>query len=380
MTTLILTDPFVRKTFDIYNYISKTQSKYSFLILIKESAYFKLRLLYPKAELLFYTEASLTDRLLEKLSKHPNTTFIYIPFEEDTTLEFIATELHGKLKNLRCLLPSTATYQMVRNKKLFASFCETHHLPIPKTYLGSEIQHITSERFEPLIAKPKIGSGAVGHIHIDGIQDLYKLDQIEAEQYIIQEKLNNPTEVEGGFYLAKDGVLVSYYGHKRIRTYPPEGGVTVYSAYQENDTLRKLGSKILEKLEWSGLTMIEFLWDDKKEEYKIIEVNPRLWGSILLSEFSGANLVLNYIKLCEGEALGASPIKSQAKIRWLIPYDLIHYLKSGFKIAGFWNFDKSNTCYINMSYASFGRSFLWHLFSMFDLGKFKKLIKKMKRG
>jgi len=233
--------------------------------------------------------------------------------------------------------------------------------------------------FVPLIAKPAIGSGALGHIHVDQPEDLGKLQSL-TEPYVIQRKLANPREVRGGFFLMEKGRLLAYYGHRRLRTYPPEGGVTVYSAYEEDEDIRTLGTRVLEELNWTGLAMLEFLFDERDREYKLIEINPRLWGSILLSEFSGARLVEKYIQRCLGEQLTDSSIDLQAKIRWLIPYDILHGLRGGWRKKNFWRLDRSHTTYINMSFASPWRSFCWHLFSILDPEKLHKLYRKMLGG
>jgi len=103
--------------------------------------------------------------------------------------------------------------------------------------------------------------------------------------------------VPGVFYLFENGKMVSYYGHKRIRTYTIEGGVTVYSKISFNEQIKKMGENLLSKLNWSGLAMVEFLFDKRVNDYKIIEVNPRLWGSIFLSEFANTKFIRNYINL-----------------------------------------------------------------------------------
>ena len=39
----------------------------------------------------------------------------------------------------------------------------------------------------------------------------------------------------------------------------------------------------------------------KHDEWKIIELNPRLWGSVMLSEFCGARLLSTYLKVIADE-------------------------------------------------------------------------------
>ena len=95
--------------------------------------------------------------------------------------------------------------------------------------------------------------------------DLSFLDDI-GEEYLLQEMLQNPLNVEGAFFLFNNGEPVSYYGHKRLRTYPVKAGVTVYSKISYNNVIEKAGINLLKKLNWHGLAMVEFLFDPKSGE------------------------------------------------------------------------------------------------------------------
>lgn len=66
----------------------------------------------------------------------------------------------------------------------------------------------------------------------------------------------------GAFFLCDKGKVISAYSHKRIRTMPEEGGVTVLSQMDYNDVLIAQGKKLLEEVGWSGLIMLEYLYDE----------------------------------------------------------------------------------------------------------------------
>ena len=67
--------------------------------------------------------------------------------------------------------------------------------------------------------------------------------------------------------------------------------------------------------------------DIEYEKYKVIEINPRMWGSVLLSEFCEANFLQKYIDLILGGIeIENRPIKD-CSIRWVFPYDIIYFIK-----------------------------------------------------
>ena len=367
---LILTDPLVRKTFDVYNYLAATAPGYDFALVHGERSA-KINKLYPK--ITFWEP-----QLEQLLTKHPDRTFVYIPFEEEPTLAVVNDALLQRHGNLRALLPSAQNFTTARDKLRLARFCGQQQLPAPRHY---QLHEVRDENFvfQPLIVKPAVGSGAIGHIHVDEPADLEKLRPLEAsDDLVIQQKLPHSKDVEGGFFLMQKGELVAYYGHQRIRTYPERGGVTVYSHYAENPAVKAAGTEILQALNWSGLAMLEFLRNEENDRYELIEINPRLWGSVLLSEFSGAGLVEKYIQLSLGQPVSSALVKQDSAIRWLIPYDIMYALKGGIFKRDFWTNDRADVCYINMSYASVYRSALWHLYSIFDAEKLKKLYQKIK--
>ena len=139
----------------------------------------------------------------------------------------------------------------------------------------------------------------------------------------------------------------------------------MYSKFHYEKGVKKLGTKILDKMNWNGFAMIEFLWCSKSREFKVIELNPRTWGSIMLSEKCGSQMLENYISLCLKKKI--KPVKklnNNAAIRWFFPYDFLNMITlrySPFKILNL--FDK-NHCYIGFTYSSFRRSLYFILYQI----------------
>jgi predicted ATP-grasp superfamily ATP-dependent carboligase len=81
--------------------------------------------------------------------------------------------------------------------------------------------------------------------------------------------------------------------------------------------------------------MVEFLHDDRAGEWKIIELNPRLWGSVMLSEFCGAELLIRYINRLEGGEPEMPEEQPGRYIRWLFPFEVISLLKGKLAFGNF---------------------------------------------
>jgi len=368
---ILITDIQTRKAFDIfhiyksYGYEIICYSSGSFFARVFLSIIYKTKI-HPLA----------SENFLEDLQKplKRDEEYIFFPVEEESILNFL--KVSKKLSfDIKYLLPSFKVINTIRDKKVFDKFCQENSCPVPKSYEFKELLSLESLP-SPLIIKPRIGSGAVGIKFIDTKDELLKLKDIDFSNYLIQERLPNSASIEGAFFLFWEGKLISYYGHKRIRTYPQSGGVSVYSKCELNDELKKLGSEVLQKLNYSGLAMVEFLYDKKANSYKIIEINPRSWGSIMLSEFCGANFLKSYVDILLKKELSKPKIDTNRFIRWVFPWDVILFLKSNKKSKKFFQ-SATNCCYINFSYANKLSSYLFLLYNLLKVDKIKKFFKKI---
>ncbi len=372
---VMVTDLLSRKSFDLANIL---RSRGIDFILCDDLPGMRRRLLgaiYGKPVEKLGRGDSFGSDMLKITHKYRDRALIYIPIEEDTTLDFYAfIEQHGEIGNLHYNLPPKERFMLVRDKERFSRFCEEEGLPVPRRYdyeTLARLKHLPCD----LILKPRIGSGSVGIVHLEPGESLPK----EAREMLIQERLPDASAVEGGFFLFSEGKIVGYHGHRRLRTYPESGGVTVYSRCEINPKLRELGERLLQKLEWSGLAMVEFLYDARSDSYRIIEVNPRLWGSLMLSEFCGSEIISNYCASAIGEALRTGTPSKDRYIRWFFPWDLLLYLKSGAGIERFWHFERARTCYINFSYTRWPRAIAFMLLNLFSPEKLRRLMIKMRQ-
>lgn len=372
MNHILITDVQYRKEFDNVSIIKKLFPNEHLILGTKKSSLFcKLAYGHCTVERLRTEEGKDTFfhdfKIL--LEKYGQDKIIYFPGEEQTTdyvAEYIGQYGQG---NIVCLLPSYSMYKMFRNKRSLNQYCLENGFPAPKEYKVEDLPAVDY----PVLLKPEIGSGSHGQYRLYKKED-YTEDiksALNKEPYLIQELLPNGKEVQGGFFLCHKGKVIGAYTHKRIRTSPEEGGVTVLSCLNDNPKLINQGIQLLEHAGWEGLIMLEYIYDDRSGEYKLIEANPRSWGSIMLSEYSGANLLQNYIRICLGQPIEKPKMKEEAYIRWFFPVDLLNWIKKKGKIKDFWDF--KNTCVINWTYARKDRALLFILMSVFNMHNLKNL-------
>lgn len=182
-------------------------------------------------------------------------------------------------------------------------------LPVPKEYAGEPEAY-------PVVVKPhcgeKFGLKARDRYKIARNQGEYQAALEALGPYdsapIVQEK------VEGdGFgaslLLDREGRLACALCHHRVREYPIGGGPSACceSLYDRERVERAY--RLLQSFGFVGIAMVEFKGD------RLLEVNPRVWGSFPLTEKTGSPFAVRYAQAAQGERLSYEPEDYQAGVR-----------------------------------------------------------------
>lgn len=379
---VIISDVDSRKGFDTVNII---RNLYSFHCVLCAGRDYNIQLPLIYHQKVFPLRSK-SYPLFEKdffkiLSANASINLVYLPVsEKPTRYLYNYLKRYGKPDNLFYLLPGEHVFEMTSHKGLFQTYCEKNGFPIPKSFSFSEALS-SNFSFQPLIAKPYSGEGSVGIKHIDSQDKLDAISTLDQNTYLIQEKIKGTKKIAGAFFLCKNGKVINHYTHQRIRTFPENGGVTVYSRSGDNSKIISIGSKLLKSLNWNGIAMIEFMQDRDSQDWNIIELNPRLWGSVMLSAFNESRMLLHYVQKClnaESSSESSSEPTSNKYIRWWFPFEVLSFVKGSISLKQLFQFDFKNTCYINFTYASLYASFLYMLYFTFNGKSFKRFLKKLR--
>ncbi|HEX6612867.1 MAG TPA: ATP-grasp domain-containing protein [Rhodanobacteraceae bacterium] len=97
------------------------------------------------------------------------------------------------------------------------------------------------------------------------------------------------------------------FAHERLHELPVTGGASSYRcAIEPPPELLGAATKLLAHLHWHGVAMVEFkLAEDG--DYRLLEINPRLWGSLPLATAAGVNFPLGLLKIALGQPLEPQP-------------------------------------------------------------------------
>ena len=233
-----------------------------------------------------------------------------------------------KRKDIFCnalsYLGDIASYEVLNNKMLLHKLAIELGVKVPKRYNNIAEAHI------PYVIKPTNLSSAKGVIYVKSKEDI---PLSVSETSILQQYVNG--DGVGFSFYCKDGVIFNSYGHRRLAEYPISGGSSTYREGYINDDMVKMATCIVAHLNYTGFAMFEYKLTPNGETY-LIEVNPRIWGSINQGLANG----INYFEKIFGKPeINVSRLNREIKtyISPLIYLSLIKYgFKANFKPLLYW--------------------------------------------
>ncbi|QIO21861.1 ATP-grasp domain-containing protein [Haloarcula sp. JP-L23] len=129
----------------------------------------------------------------------------------------------------------------------------------------------------------------------------------------------------GFFGLYVDGECRGHYAHRRIRESPPSGGKSVCAESLSDPELYAYADPLLSALDWSGVVMLEFK-NDADGNPRLLECNPKFWGSMGLGVASGMNFPLALLEYLSEGTMPAFEF-TPARYHWPLSGDLLHAVK-----------------------------------------------------
>jgi hypothetical protein len=364
---IILGPPDDRRCFDLFNWLRVEHPEWRFAITAAKLSVME-RQLYPDVRL-FPSKSA--EAILMLVKADPETSYVYLPFFEDDIKDVLQYRSAWPT-NFKALLPDIEKFALATNKLLFTDYFQNRNL-VAKSYTRAALEASFPEG--GVVSKPALGRGAIGMKFItspEALEDIFPGD-------VIQEKLGDGHSVTGAFFFCVDGEVKVHYQHRRLRTYPSTGGVSVYAAIENIPQIARKGAEILKDLQWNGLAMLEFLPHSQSGEYLAIECNTRLWGSCQLGEFAGYAPVEAYILHCLGESMPVKNLRPNARINWYFPYQILYVLGNPFSRLGKL-FPEKDTSYISATRAGMYRSLLYILYNVFNRHKWEILWKKITKS
>ncbi|MFT3692211.1 MAG: hypothetical protein QM831_03655 [Kofleriaceae bacterium] len=114
--------------------------------------------------------------------------------------------------------------------------------------------------------------------------------------WIAQRYVASPTFLVGA--LLDRGRPLRVYAGEKVEQWPPRTGPAVHMRALRDPALIAAGLQAFERLQWTGFASADFVYANG--EYQLLEVNPRLWGSIYSTITAGVDMFPSFYKLIRG--------------------------------------------------------------------------------
>ncbi len=230
-----------------------------------------------------------------------------------------------------------------------------NNIPCPKTYFTGcyddleETLGVDVDMTYPVVVKPETAFGARGVFLCSSMDDLLERCEYVHDRYgpfLVQEYIPKGDEIGVYALFDFDSRCCALSVQRRIRSYPVSGGPSTLRETVRDDRAVKLADRLLTAMGWSGVAMVEFRVDPRDGIPKLMEVNPRFWGSLQLSILSGVDFPYLLYKLVTDGHLGSDlNYDVGVRCRWLLPGDILWFLSAPDKLRNLLEFVKFNTNY-----------------------------------
>ena len=334
---------------------------------------------YPHRKLLSYCNALDPEGSFQSISAELEAYHydLVIPMNDDVAI--ILSQHKEDLKDLTTIaVEDWETFQMASDKLKTMQVCMQHNLPCPLSFIDKQEYLLNKNKVKfPIVVKPRTGCAAVGfHVAMDenDLIDYYnkaeqKYGKMLIQEYIPQDGLQYKCEM----YIDRKGEMKGACVFAKVRWYPIDGGSSTLNETVERPDIIADCQKLLDEIGWRGYADIDLIEDTRDGKAKIMEINPRITGSVKICFDAG----VNFSQLLVDDFLNKE-VKPQFEVKHkylrYMHTDVLWFLKSPnrFKCNPSWFSFRNTTDQI------FSWSDLWVFFA-FTLQGFAKLNKDKKK-
>ncbi len=226
-------------------------------------------------------------------------------------------------------VPDWDSYSIAEDKFEILDFAKSAGCPTPNTIELSSLSQ--SEEYaisidKPAVVKTRIGNSAKG-VHvvhdkeqlIDTLKNFVRTFGLFQNRWpIVQEFL--PGEAAGVCLLYNHGKCITTFAEKYLYCKEPaKFGTSILRQPYYNPELISQAVAVMDRLNWHGVAHLDFI-ADKNGVFKLIEVNPRLWGALALSYYAGVDFSYLWYLTALGEDIPEQnkTYRNDIKCRWIV--------------------------------------------------------------
>jgi len=187
-------------------------------------------------------------------------------------------------------------------------------IQLPPSYLASTLADLDALRGRiqfPVIIK-RSSAAIAGSFKI---RQYFSFEALRAE-YVSDASIGGQTilqQYDGGegiglAVIVHDGRVVAPFQYRSVRELPSTGGVScVVEADTLDGELLAKTTAMLRAMRWRGVAMVEYIRDRATGTYRLLEVNGRYWGCLVLAMQAGHDYPAYEWRIAHGMDPGIAP-------------------------------------------------------------------------
>lgn len=197
-----------------------------------------------------------------------------------------------------------AIFQIAADKNQTMKVCSNLELPCPVTLFDIDsIEKVKGIKY-PIVVKPTIGYGAIGFHRVDSEEDLINLfkdsSDEEIKKYVFQEYIpQTDLQYECAMFMDQNNQPKTALVFSKNRWFPVEGGSSTLNITVERPDIVESCTKLLQAINWRGAADIDLIQDPRDGKAKIMEINPRVSGSVKIAFIAGTDQAKQMLELAE---------------------------------------------------------------------------------
>jgi predicted ATP-grasp superfamily ATP-dependent carboligase len=131
----------------------------------------------------------------------------------------------------------------------------------------------------------------------------------------------------GAFLLRWQGRELAHFMHRRIHEVPHTGGASSFRTAWFHQAILDDARSRLELLDWQGVAMLEYRWNPQTDQFWLLELNARFWGSLHLALFAGVDFPRLLLDAFFDRPEVCESFRADVSSRWTFPKE-VEYVRS----------------------------------------------------
>lgn len=217
------------------------------------------------------------------------------------------------------------------DKALVWELARSLDIPVPETVTMSAETGLILPKTYPCILKYVNGEAMGLHAQercrvVNSPEELraaYTAMAARSGNLLCQEYLRGP-DLGVALVMDRDSRLVDCFCYESQREYPLSGGPSCLCTTAFDRDLVRYGCRLLRALNFTGVAMMDF--KGTGDGPRLLEINPRIWGSAALAELSGGTLFDSWVKAALGTAEPIDPETCTPAYRLGVPMKFVPQL------------------------------------------------------